>query len=126
MATVPGSPRVLTNTIEAPGAGPGAVWKLQESGRDLDANLIALPAGGRIEPHDGPDLDVIIHVVSGSGRLETGSGGLDLGPGTLAWLPRRSRRAFAAGPGGLRYLTVHRRRLALTLGPTVGRDDPDS
>ena len=30
-------------------------------------------------------------------------------------LPRRSRRQFTAGPDGLRYLTVHQRRQALTL-----------
>jgi uncharacterized protein (DUF2249 family) len=33
----------------------------------------------------------------------------------LAWLPRRSRRQVTAGPDGLRYLTVHQRRKALTL-----------
>jgi uncharacterized protein (DUF2249 family) len=39
----------------------------------------------------------------------------DLRPGALIWLPRRSRRQFTAGPDGLRYLTVHQRRQALTL-----------
>jgi quercetin dioxygenase-like cupin family protein len=112
-------PRVLINTVAAARAdGPGAVWKLAETERDLDANLIVLPAGERIDAHDGPDLDVLVHVVAGSGRLETEAGRIDLSPGALAWLPRRSRRAFTAGPDGLRYLTVHRRRQALTLGPT--------
>jgi hypothetical protein len=43
----------------------------------------------------------------------------DLDPGVLAWLPRRSVRQFSAGPGGLRYLTVHRRRAALVLDPAM-------
>jgi len=38
-----------------------------------------------------------------------------LRPGSLVWLPRRSRREFTAGPDGLMYLTVHQRRQALTL-----------
>jgi quercetin dioxygenase-like cupin family protein len=116
---VPSRPRILTNTIETASAeGPGAVWKLAESVRDLDANLIALPAGERIDAHEGPDLDVLVHVVAGTGRLETEEGPIVLSPGVLAWLPRRSRRGFAAGPDGLHYLTVHRRRQALTLSPT--------
>jgi hypothetical protein len=32
---------------------------------------------------------------------------------------RRSRRQFTAGPGGLRYLTVHERRQSLVLGATA-------
>jgi quercetin dioxygenase-like cupin family protein len=117
------NPRVLTNTIDAAGAeGPGAVWKLAEAERDLDANLIVLPAGERIDAHDGPELDVLVHVVAGSGSLETEADRIELSPGTLAWLPRRSRRAFAAGSDGLCYLTVHRRRQALTLAPTRGNE----
>ena len=66
---------------------------------------------------------MLVHVVSGSGRLETESGPLELGSGALAWLPRRSRRAFVAGPEGLCYLTVHRRRRALTLEPPARLED---
>jgi quercetin dioxygenase-like cupin family protein len=94
------------------------VWKLQFRERDLDSNLIALPPGGTIEAHDGPDLDVLIHVLAGSGELTTERGVLDLQPGALLWLPRRSRRRFTAGPEGLRYLTIHQRRQALALGVT--------
>jgi quercetin dioxygenase-like cupin family protein len=94
----------------------GAVWKLQFHERDLDSNLIALPPAGAIEAHNGPNLDVLIHIVAGSGELITEQGVLDLRPGALLWLPRRSRRQFKAGPDGLRYLTIHQRRRALELG----------
>ncbi|HEY8473154.1 MAG TPA: DUF2249 domain-containing protein [Natronosporangium sp.] len=113
-------PRILANTAElAAGAGEadvtGAVWKLQLGERDLDANVIALPPGESIAAHDGPDLDVLVHVLAGAGRLTTERGVLDLEPGALVWLPRRARRQIDAGPAGLRYLTVHRRRQALVL-----------
>jgi quercetin dioxygenase-like cupin family protein len=116
-------PRILANTtdlIAGADAEPdatGAVWKLEARERDLDSNVIALPAGGGIDSHTGPELDVLIHVLSGSGRLTTETGTIDLSPGAILWLPRRSRRQFAAGPDGLRYLTVHQRRQALLLEP---------
>jgi uncharacterized protein (DUF2249 family)/quercetin dioxygenase-like cupin family protein len=113
-------PRVLVDTTDVTlsGAQPdvaGAVWKLQARERDLDSNVIALPPGGTIDAHAGPDLDVLIHILSGGGQLTTERGVLDLRPGVLLWLPRRSRRQFSAGPDGLRYLTVHQRRQALVL-----------
>jgi uncharacterized protein (DUF2249 family)/quercetin dioxygenase-like cupin family protein len=115
-------PRILADTNDVARAEPdatGAVWKLEARDRDLDSNVIALPAGGGIDSHAGPDLDVLIHVLSGSGRLTTEAGAVDLFPGALLWLPRRSRRQFAAGPDGLRYLTVHQRRQALLLQPAA-------
>lgn len=114
-------PRVLTNTAAAPGEPDvtGAVWKLDVRERDLDSNVIALPPGGRIDAHAGADVDVLIHVLSGSGQLGTERDTIDLVPGALLWLPKRSRRQFSAGPDGLRYLTVHQKREILPLTPTV-------
>ncbi|TSD99323.1 DUF2249 domain-containing protein [Skermania sp. ID1734] len=112
-------PRIVADTSAAP-ADPdatGAVWTLSMRQRDLDSNIIRLAAGARIEAHHGPDLDVLVHVLEGSGVLETESGAVNLTPGALVWLPRRSQRAFVAGQNGLRYLTVHQRRKALTLEP---------
>ncbi|WP_306316083.1 cupin domain-containing protein [Mycobacterium ostraviense] len=97
----------------------GAAWKLEVRERDLDSNIVALPPDGGIGMHTGPDLDVLIHVLSGSGRLSTEEGTINLHPGALLWLPRRSRRQFTAGPEGLRYLTVHQRRQALALESAV-------
>ncbi len=110
-------PRLLVNTDDLP-ATPSAgdvAWKLQTKDRDLDSNVIALRPGGTIQPHDGPDLDVLIHVLGGDGTLSTENGDVHLQRGALVFLPRRSRRAFAAGTDGLRYLTVHRKREALVI-----------
>jgi uncharacterized protein (DUF2249 family)/quercetin dioxygenase-like cupin family protein len=117
-------PRVLVSTTAlAAGTGEplvsGAVWKLELRDRDLDSNVIALPPDGVINAHAGPDLDVLIHVLGGSGTLTSERGSLDLEPGVLVWLPRRSMRELSAGPGGLRYLTVHQRRQALVLDPAM-------
>ena len=117
-------PRVLADTtaLGAPAAGEARVaWKLEMRERDLDSNIIALDPGAVIDAHAGPDVDVLIHVLAGSGQLTTEVDTLELKGGSLIWLPRRSRRRFAAGPDGLRYLTVHQRRQALTLTLAPGR-----
>ena len=110
-------PRVLCNSalVTADSDATGAAWTLQARDRDLDSNIIRLPPTGVIGRHTGPDVDVLVHVLAGTGELTTENGDLALTPGALVWLPRRSSRQFTAGPDGLSYLTVHQRRQALTL-----------
>lgn len=56
------------------------------------------------------------------GQLTTELGNrVDLEPGALVWLPRRSRRQFSAGSAELRYRTVHQRPEALVLHAPVRR-----
>ncbi|MER5360043.1 hypothetical protein [Streptomyces sp. NPDC002785] len=103
----------------------GALWQLAERGRELDANLVRLPPGAEIGEHQENVLDVLLVVIAGSGRVVTGGGELDLTPTTVAWLPRTSRRALAAGPEGLAYVTVHRRRPGLSIkSPVAARATP--
>ena len=99
----------------------GAVWKLQQSRRHLDANIIHLQPGSRIEAHAGPDLDVLWHILHGYGQLMTEVSTLALCPGKMLWLPRRSRREIEAGDEGLTYLTVHSRRPGITIQPVPQR-----
>jgi uncharacterized protein (DUF2249 family) len=113
-------PRVLCDAAAVgsgalPADAAGAVWTLEPSDRQLDANIVHLGPSGRIDDHAGPDLDVLLHVLAGHGQLRTEAGDRPLAPGALVWLPRRSRRGFVAGPQGLSYLTVHRRRPALSI-----------
>ncbi|WP_411079774.1 hypothetical protein [Streptomyces sp. cmx-18-6] len=98
----------------------GALWHLAEPGRELDANVVRLPAGAEVGEHQEDVLDVLLIVLDGGGRLRTGPGGLSLTPTTVVWLPRTSRRALAAGPDGLTYLTVHRRRPGLAIKASGG------
>jgi quercetin dioxygenase-like cupin family protein len=114
-------PRIVADTeaLAARAGDPderGAVWRLAEPTRHLDANVIALPTGGTIESHAGPDEDVLWHVLAGSGVLSTDVGEVALEPGAIVWLPRRSSRAVAAGEQGLRYFSVHRRKSGLQIG----------
>ncbi|PCG81892.1 hypothetical protein CIB93_32995 [Streptomyces sp. WZ.A104] len=114
------APRVLAVIDELlASAGPdarGALWHLGEVGRELDANLVRLPAGAEVGEHQEDVLDVLLLVVAGGGSLRSGDGqALELGTSTLLWLPRGSRRSFAAGPDGLAYVTVHRRRPGLAI-----------
>jgi uncharacterized protein (DUF2249 family) len=116
-------PWILTNTdttgndVEPDPAG--VVWKLEVQDRELDADVVALAAGEDTGMHVGPEVNALIHVLSGSGRLATELGTVDLAPGALLWMPRRSRRRLVAGPDGLRYLTVHQKRQFLGLTPAV-------
>jgi uncharacterized protein (DUF2249 family)/quercetin dioxygenase-like cupin family protein len=118
-------PRIVGDTaLPADAAEPdadGVVWKLQMRERDLDSNVIRLRPGTGIAAHTGPDLDVLVVVLDGGGRLTTERDVVDLRAGALVWLPRRSRRQFDAGPDGLRYLTVHQRRQSLVLDPAPPR-----
>ncbi|WP_037574577.1 hypothetical protein [Phaeacidiphilus oryzae] len=99
-----------------PGAGRGALWRLSESGRQLDANLLRLPPGAEVPAHAEPDLDVLLVGFAGSGELRDADGGaLALRAGAAVWLPHGSRRSLSAGPDGLAYLTVHRRRPGMTI-----------
>ncbi|WP_326699141.1 zinc ribbon domain-containing protein [Streptomyces sp. NBC_01754] len=98
----------------------GALWRLAEQGRELDANIVRLPPGAGVGEHQEDTLDVLLVVLSGGGDLRTGGGDtLALTRATVTWLPRTSRRALEAGPEGLTYLTVHRRRPGLTIAPAA-------
>lgn len=94
----------------------GALWRLVIEQRHLDANVIALGPGKRIDTHTGPDLDVLMLVLDGAGEVVGAESAVAVRAGSLVWLPRRSQRSILAGPDGLRYLTVHPRRPALSIG----------
>ncbi|MFJ9770510.1 cupin domain-containing protein [Kitasatospora sp. NPDC101157] len=100
---------------QAPADSGGALWRLQEEGRQLDANIVRLPANAEVAAHVEPDLDVLVQVLDGSGLLETDGGRQELSAGCTAWLPHGARRAVSAAGDGLVYLTVHRRRPGLSI-----------
>src|SRR5699024_5027428 len=95
-------PRVVADTNElttkSAADARGSVWQLEPGARDLDSNIIVLPAHEEIGQHVGPDLDVLILVLQGSGELQTEPDVIPLQQGSLLWLPRKSQRGFIAGP----------------------------
>jgi len=94
----------------------GALWRLD--GDDLQANLVRLGAGDRIQPHRNDEVEVVVVVISGQGELTLGGQVHPLAPMTLVHLPKGTVRAMVAVDGPLAYLSVHRRRSA---GLQVGR-----
>lgn len=108
----------LAESDVAPDLG-GAIWKIPVADRDLDSNLIRLPAGAQIAAHAGPELDVLFIVVAGTGTLRTELDDVALAAGEIVFLPRRSRRSIIAGADGLRYLTIHRHKTGLQISPAA-------
>ncbi|MEU6546205.1 hypothetical protein [Streptomyces sp. NPDC046859] len=104
----------VTTLTDAP-ASAGVLWRLAEPGRQMDANVVHLPPGRRVDTHVEPDLDVLLLVVGGEGTVTGPGGDQHLATGALLWLPRGCRRALAAGEPGLSYVTVHRRRPGMTV-----------
>jgi len=98
----------------APTRGQGAVWSLPHGG-DLDANLVRLDPGGTIDEHVNDDVDVLMFVQSGSGRLTVDGQAHALRSDVLALIPRGARRQVTAGPTGMFHLSVHRRRGPMTV-----------
>ncbi len=93
----------------------GVAWRLDEVGRQLDANVLNLTAGQAIGTHADADLDVLLVILAGNGSMTTAADPLHLAPGQLVWLPRGSHHGLVAGIDGLAYLTVHRRRSGMQI-----------
>ena len=96
----------------------GALWRLEELDRQLDANLVRHLPGTGGAPYTEDEVDVMLVVVAGSGTLTLDGTRSPLSPGFLGLLPRGTSRALLAGPEGLLVLTVHRRRRAMSIGRT--------
>ena len=95
-------------------AGRGPVWGTESD--DLNATLLAWPAGEANPEHVNAERDVLVVVVSGSGSLEVDGEAHDLAAGDAVVVPKGASRRLAAGPHGIRYLSVHRRRGGLRIG----------
>lgn len=96
--------------------GDGVQWTL-DGPSDLNANLVHLDAGHAIDDHVNDEVDVLVVVLAGSGTATVDGEALVLTSQVVVHLPKGSRRRIDAGADGLRYLTVHRRRGPLGIGP---------
>jgi quercetin dioxygenase-like cupin family protein len=97
---------VSLDLLSASGTGP--VWGMASA--DLNATLLVWPPGHELEEHVNADLDVLLLGIEGSATVTVDDDGHELLPGRLLLVEKGSRRAISAGPGGVRYLSVHRRR----------------
>ena len=94
--------------LAAPAGAAGPLWGLQSD--ELNATLLAWPPGGGVAEHVNDQLEVLMVVLDGSARVTLDGDGLDLEAGHLLLIPRGRTRSVTAGAGGVRYLSVHRRR----------------
>jgi quercetin dioxygenase-like cupin family protein len=102
------TPPVDLASLAAGGNHPGALWRLD--GEDLQANLVRLDQGDRIQPHRNDEVEVLVVVVCGRGQLTLDGQVHPLAPMIVAHLPKGTVRAVEAVDGPLAYLSVHRRR----------------
>ncbi|WP_312870215.1 AraC family ligand binding domain-containing protein [Streptomyces himalayensis] len=123
-------PGVLARMADLLGETPpeqgGALWRLAARERQLDANVVRLTPGADVVAHTEPDLDVLLYVTDGGGQLDAEGRRHTLGPGSLTWLPHGTRRSLSAGPDGMAYVTVHRRRPGLTIRSAAPEREPQT
>jgi quercetin dioxygenase-like cupin family protein len=103
-------------------AGSGPLWGLQSE--DLNATLLAWPPGHGVAEHTNDELEVIVVAIEGSALVTVGDREHQLAEGQLLLIPRGRSRAIVAGPSGVRYLSVHRRRGPLLPASRIREGSP--
>mgnify|MGYP003666967703 CR=1 FL=1 len=83
---------------------------------DRGDGVVHLDPGHTIDSHVNGEVDVLIVVVAGGGRLEVNGTLFELHEDVVVHVPRGTARRIEAGRDGLRHLTVHRRRGPLRIG----------
>jgi quercetin dioxygenase-like cupin family protein len=101
----------LDELTRAVPVGDGVHWGIETT--DLDVNLVHLDPLSRVETHLNLEVDVVIVVLEGSGWTWLGDDEHRLGPHVLVLAPRGIARSVAAGPDGITYVSMHRRRSPL-------------
>jgi quercetin dioxygenase-like cupin family protein/hemerythrin-like domain-containing protein len=95
--------------------GTGPLWGTETD--DLNATLLAWPTGGGTGEHVNSERDVVLVVVAGSATVAIDGEPHAVHAGEALILEKGRRRSISAGPDGVRYLSVHRRRAPLQITP---------
>ena len=103
------------------GGGRGPIWG--DATEELNVTLLAWPAGEGPAAHVNDVRDVVIVVAEGTARVVLDGVTHDVRPGHAVVVPRGASRALTAGPDGVRYLSIHRRRGGLQIRRIDGRAD---
>jgi quercetin dioxygenase-like cupin family protein len=102
-ADVPGSPR-----------GSGPLWGAESE--DLNATLLAWDPGSGPPEHVNTERDVLVAVLEGSATVTLAGEEHRLEAEDALIIDKGLARQITAGPNGVRYLSVHRRRPPLQIG----------
>ena len=101
----------VVDLLAASGRGP--VWG--DATDELNLTLLSWPAGEGPTEHVNVERDVVVVVIDGEGTALLDGVQHDLRPGHAVIVPMGVNRAITAGPNGLRYLSIHRRRGGLQI-----------
>lgn len=95
------------------GVGRGPIWG--DATEELNVTLLAWPPGQGPAVHVNDECDVVIVVAEGAARVVLDGVTHYVRPGHVVVVPRGASRALTAGPDGVRYLSIHRRRGGLQI-----------
>lgn len=99
----------VVNLIQLARDGTGnPVWTGRSD--DLNLNLVVLRDSAVIAEHVNVEVDVLLMVVDGEGRVEIDGEEEPLRPGCLVVVPKGARRSIQCDGDRLAYLTCHKRR----------------
>jgi mannose-6-phosphate isomerase-like protein (cupin superfamily) len=110
----PGAPAEPVVDLLAP-AGRGPAWGTASD--DLNATLLVWSAGEGPPEHVNDERDVFLLVLGGSAALDLDGRAHELRAGTAVLIAKGVVRRLVAGPEGVRYVSVHRRRPPLAISP---------
>lgn len=97
----------------------GVCWSTESD--DLDCNFVTWRSGESVVEHVNSEVDVLILILWGSGRLSVNGKWTDLSPGVVSLVEKNAARAIVASDDGIAYFTVHKRRQRLMPGPAEAR-----
>ena len=96
--------------------GSGPLWGAETE--DLNATLLVWPAGGGTDEHVNDERDVMLVLLAGSATVTIDGEPHTLHPNEAVIVEKGRSRSVSAGPEGVRYLSVHRRRGPLQIAST--------
>lgn len=93
----------------------GVQWSYESE--DLDCTLLSWREGEGVPEHRTEEVDVLVIVLGGEGRLSVDGAVSALGTGQAALIPKGSTRSLTAASERFTHLNVHKRRKRLGLSP---------
>lgn len=110
-----------TRAVELLSAEGGAGPLLGTETEDLNATLLAWPPGGGPPEHINEERDVLLVLLGGTATVTIDGEPQLVDAGQAITIEKGSARRIAAGPAGVRYLSVHVRRAPLQISTTPVR-----
>jgi mannose-6-phosphate isomerase-like protein (cupin superfamily) len=83
------------------------------AGEEVNLTLLAWPAGQGVATHINEEVEVVIIVIDGSGRVTIDDTEFEVSAGDALLVPKGCRRAIRSTSDGFAYFSVHRRRPGL-------------